>query len=248
MLEPEQPHLVAVGLGPGDPELVTVKGRRAIEAADVIFAPRSRDDETSRALRIAQPWIDPARQQVVPLTIPMQRDPARAQTAYQQIAATIGARLSAQVAGRPAGAARGVYLLLGDPLLYGTFTTLSAALAARYPRIAVTIVPGITSFAAAAARVGLPLSLGDERVAIVPAPVDPGALRELLARFETVVLLKLGRALPQIIAVLDELALLGAAVYAEYLGMPEERIVRAVGSLRDYQAPYLSLLIVRREE
>lgn len=61
MLEPEQPQLVAVGLGPGDPELVTLKGRRAIEAADVIFAPRSRDDEASRALRIAQPWIDPAR-------------------------------------------------------------------------------------------------------------------------------------------------------------------------------------------
>ncbi len=246
MLEPEQPQLVAVGLGPGDPELVTLKGRRAIEAADVIFAPRSRDDEASRALRIAQPWIDPARQQVVPLTIPMQRDPARTQTAYQLIAATIGARLSAHAAAHPT--ARGVYLLLGDPLLYGTFTTLRAALVAHYPRIAVTIVPGITSFAAAAARVGLPLSLGDERVAIMPAPGDPGALRDLLARFETVVLLKLGRALPQIIAVLDELALLESAVYAEYLGMPEERIVRAVGSLRDYQAPYLSLLIVRRAE
>ncbi|NWG21563.1 MAG: precorrin-2 C(20)-methyltransferase [Chloroflexi bacterium] len=248
MQEPEQPQLVAVGLGPGDPELVTVKGRRAIERADVIFAPRSRDDETSRALHIAWPWIDPARQQIVVLTIPMQRDPVRAHAAYRLIAETIGARLSEQTEGRAAVAARGVYLLLGDPLLYGTFSALQAVLVARYPQIAVTIVPGVTSFAAAAARAGLPLSVGDERVAILPAPADPGVLRELLARFETVVLLKLGRALPQMIAVLDELALLEAAVYAEYLGMPEERIVRTVGSLRDYQAPYLSLLIVRREE
>lgn len=246
MLEPELPQLVAVGLGPGDPELVTVKGCRAIEAADVIFAPRSRDDQASRALRIAQPWIDPARQQIVPLTIPMQRDPARAQTAYELVAETIGVQLSALAAARPTGTARGVYLLLGDPLLYGSFTTLQTALAARYPRIAVTIVPGITSFAAAAARVGLPLSLGDERVAILPASGDPDMLRDLLARFETVVLLKLGHTLPQIIAVLDELALLEGAVYVEHLGMPEERIVRAVSSLRDYQAPYLSLLIVRR--
>ncbi|NTU85851.1 MAG: precorrin-2 C(20)-methyltransferase, partial [Chloroflexales bacterium] len=115
-------QLTAVGLGPGDPELVTVKGVRAIEAADVVFAPRSRDGEESRALRIAQPWIDPRRQQVVPLTIPMHHDPAQARAAYRALAEMIGARLSELAARRPQGVARGAYLLLGDPLLYGTFT------------------------------------------------------------------------------------------------------------------------------
>jgi precorrin-2/cobalt-factor-2 C20-methyltransferase len=239
-------QLTTVGLGPGDPELVTIKGVRAIEAADLIFAPRSRPDEASRALRIAQPWIDPQRQQVIPLTIPMHRDPAQAAAAYRTIADDIGARLSELAARSPQGLARGAYLLLGDPLLYGTFTTLRAELAARYPALEVVIVPGVTSFAAAAAQAGLPLSSGDDRIAILPAPAEAGELRGLLAQFETLILMKVGRALPQIVATLDELGLLEGTLYAEHIGMPEERIVRDVGSLRAYQAPYLSLLIVRR--
>lgn len=238
-------QLTAVGLGPGDPELVTVKGLRAIEAADVIFAPRSHDGEESRALRSARPWIDPERQQVVPLTIPMQRETSQSMV-YRAIAATIGARLVELATRHSQGVARGAYLLLGDPLLYGTFTMLRAELAIAYPLVTVVIVPGITSFAAAASRIGIPLSVGDERVAILPAPAEVGALRQLCAHFETVILMKLGRTLPQIIAILDELDLLTGAVYAEYLGMPEERIVRDVSSLRVYQPPYLSLLIVRR--
>lgn len=238
-------QLTAVGLGPGDPELVTMKGLRAIEAANVIFAPRSRDGEESRALRIAQPWIDHERQQVILLTIPMQRVANQA-AFYRTVAVTIGAQLGELAAQHPQGAARGAYLLLGDPLLYGTFTMLWAELAAAYPSINVAIVPGVTSFAATAARVGLPLSVGDDRVAILPAPAEAAVLRALCAQFETVILMKVGRTLPQLVAILDELGLLAGTVYAEHLGMPEERIVRDVASLRGYVAPYLSLLIVRR--
>jgi precorrin-2/cobalt-factor-2 C20-methyltransferase len=231
-------QLTVVGLGPGDPELVTIKGKRAIEAADVVFAPRSRSDEASRALRIAQPWIDPQRQQVVPLTLPMVRDAAQAVATYRAVAEQIGAHL----AGR-----RGVYLLLGDPLLYGTFTYIWGELAARYAELTMTVIPGVTSFAAAAARVGLPLSMHDQRVAIVPASeqMDAAALRVLCARFETIIVMKVGRVLPQLVAALEELGLLDQAIYAEHVGMPEERIVQEVGSLRTYQGPYLSLLIVR---
>lgn len=239
-------RLTVVGLGPGDPELVTVKGVRAITGADVVFAPRSRADEESRALRIARQYIDETRQAVVPLTLPMHRDPALAAQAYREVAETIGARLTELAARR--GEARGAYLLLGDPLLYGTFTSIQAQLEARFPAVEVNILPGVTSFAAAAARAGLPLSAGDERVAIVPTLDRTGAaeLRELLARFETVVLMKVGRALPRLVAALEELDLLGGALYAEHVGMPEERVVRDVGALRGYEAPYLSLLIVRR--
>lgn len=239
-------RLTAVGLGPGDPELVTVKGARAIEGADLIFAPRTRDGEESRALRIARPWLDPGRQELVPLTLPMHRDPHRARAAYRGVAEEIGARLTALAARR--GAASGAYLLLGDPLLYGTFTSVQALLAARYPALEVTILPGVTSFAATAAAAGIPLSAGDDRVAIVPAldRADAAELRELCGRFETVILMKVGRSLPRLVAALEELDLIGGAVYAEHVGMPEERIVRDVGALRGYEAPYLSLLIVRR--
>lgn len=239
-------RLTTVGLGPGDPELVTIKGMRAIEAADLIFAPRSRVDEDSRALRIARPWIDSTRQQVALVTLPMHRDPVHAAAAYRGVAEEIGARLT-ELAARQ-GTARGVYLLLGDPLLYGTFTSIQAELGARYPAVEVEFLPGVTSFAAVAARAGLPLSVGDDRVAIVPALDKTNAddLRELCARFETVILMKVGRALPRLITALEELDLIGGALYAEYIGMPEERVVPDVSTLRDYEAPYLSLLIVRR--
>lgn len=237
-------QLTVVGLGPGDPELVTIKGQRAIEAADVIFAPRSRADEESRTLRIAQPWIDPQRQQVVQLTLPMVRASKRAADTYRAVAEEIGAALARE----PGEHVRGVYLLLGDPLLYGTFTYIWGELVARNPALDVTIIPGVTSFAATAAQVGLPLSMHDEQVAIVPASdqTDTAELHRLCADFATVIVMKVGRVLPQVVAALDELGLLERAIYAEYVGMPGERIVRKVRSLRDYQGPYLSLLIVRQ--
>lgn len=235
-------RLTVVGLGPGDPELVTVKGRRAIEAASVIFAPRSRPGEESRAMGIARPWLDEPRQQVVLLTLPMVRSNARAADTYRAVAAEIGAHLTRQTDGR------GVYLLLGDPLLYGTFIYIRGELNMRYPALAVEFIPGVTSFAATAARVGLPLSMHDERVVIVPAndQTNAAALRPLVARFETVIIMKVGRVLSQVVAALDDLGLLERAIYAEYVGMPEERIVREVDSLRTYEGPYMSLLIVRQ--
>ena len=241
-------NLTAVGLGPGDPELVTIKGLRAIEAASVIFVPRSRDGDASLALRIARPWLDPARQQIVELGLPMTRDPDLLAPAWRAAADRIADEL--QAVGCGAGhKARGAYLLLGDPLLYGTFIYLWGELAARYPQVAVTIIPGVTSFAAAAARAGIPLGTTNERVSIVPASYETNAvqLRRLLSDADTVILMKVGRVLPQVLAALAELSLLDAAIYVERVGMPEELIVRDLRTLHGQQRPYLSLLIVRRK-
>jgi precorrin-2/cobalt-factor-2 C20-methyltransferase len=234
------PQLRAVGLGPGDPELITLKGLRAIQEAELIFVPRSRDGDTSLALRIAEPWIDRQRQRVVELPLPMTRDPDQLGPAWAAAAATIVEHLG--------GGARGVYLLLGDPLLYGTFLYLWRELAHRAPEVAVSVIPGITSFAAAAARGGVPLGATHDRLIVLPASyeADAALLRRLLADFETVVLMKVGPALPQVIAALEELDLLDHALYAERVGMPEELIVRDLRALRGERRPYLSLVIVRR--
>ncbi len=107
----------------------------------------------------------------------------------------------------------------------------------------------MTSFAAAAARAGIPLGTTNDRVSIVPASyeTDAGQLRRLLSDADTVILMKVGRVLPQVLATLAELGLLDAAVYVERIGMPEELIVRDLRALRGQQRPYLSLLIVRRK-
>lgn len=241
------PKLTAVGLGPGDPELITLKGLRAIEAADLIFVPRSVNGEQSLALRIAQPWLHPERQQVVELLLPMTRNADALLPAWQAAAEQIAQSLGQVDHEAP----RGVYLLLGDPLLYGTFTYIWGELAAHHSHIEIEILPGVTSFAAAAARAQFPLSATSDRVAVLPASyeTDAAQLRRLLADYETVILLKVGPVLPQILAALEEMNLLDSALYAERVGMPEERL--AVGpeirALHNQRRPYLSLLIVRRE-
>jgi precorrin-2/cobalt-factor-2 C20-methyltransferase len=245
-----QPYkLTAVGLGPGDPELITVKGKTAIEAAQLIFAPRSQNGEQSLALRIAEQWLNRDRQRIVELPLPMTRDAGQLQPAWATAADTI-AQSFAQLAAHESG--RGVYLLLGDPLLYGTFTYIWTELAQRHPHIAIEIMPGITSFAAGAARAQFVLSTTSDRVAILPATYETnaGQMRQLLSDFDTVILMKVGRVLPQILAALDELNLLETSLYAERVGMPEERIVVGpqLRALQNQRRPYLSLLIVRQQK
>jgi precorrin-2/cobalt-factor-2 C20-methyltransferase len=241
----DQPTLIVVGLGPGDPELVTIKGMRAIEQADVIFVPRSKDDADSVALRIAEPWLT-ARQQVIPVTTPMTRDEDKLKAAWQGVAAEIAQQL---LTGQ--GERCGAYLILGDPLIYGTFTYIAEILRAQYPAIKVEFIPGITSFSAGAARLQTPLSMTSDRIAIVPASreTDVAVLRRLLADFATVILMKAGPVFPGIMAVLEELGLADRAAYVERVGMPEERIFQGA-QLRQMpreRQPYLSLMIVRRD-
>ncbi|MBO9336957.1 MAG: precorrin-2 C(20)-methyltransferase, partial [Roseiflexus sp.] len=114
--------------------------------------------------------------------------------------------------------------------------------------VTVAIIPGVTSFAAAAATAGIPLAMGDERMIIMPASyeTDAATLRRLLTDFETIVLMKAGSALPAIVAALTELDLLAHALYAERVGMPEELIVRDLRTLDLQRRPYLSLVIIRR--
>ncbi len=232
--------LTAIGLGPGDPELITLKGLRALQAADVLFVPQSRDGDQSLALRIAEPWIDRARQTVVALPLPMTRDAGQLRPAWRAAAETIVAELGAD--------RHGAYVLLGDPLLYGTFVYLWRELTALRAPVTVRIIPGVTSFAAAAAAGGIPLAMSNERLIVVPASyeTDTTTLRQLLRDFETVVLMKAGAALPAITATLEELDLLDHALYAERVGMPEELIARDLRSLDPQRRPYLSLVIVRR--
>ncbi len=236
----DHPLLTAVGLGPGDPELLTLKGLRAIQAAEVVFAPRGRDDAPSLALGIAAPWLDRQRQTIVELTLPMVRDAGQIRAAWRSAAETIAATLE--------GGRRGVYLLLGDPLLYGTIIYLRRELVALAPGLELRIIPGVTSFAAAAAISLMPLTIADERLAVAPASyaADLEPLCRLLTDFETVVLLKAGPALPRIVAALEQTGLLEHALYAEYVGMPEELIVRDLRRLDLRRRPYLSLVIVRR--
>ncbi|MEM7343765.1 MAG: precorrin-2 C(20)-methyltransferase [Chloroflexota bacterium] len=248
----QPPHLTCVGLGPGDPDLITIKGLRAMQAAQLIFVPRSKNGEQSLALRIAKPWLDTNKQQIVELPLPMTRNADELIPAWQAAADQIAASFTHYTQNKTlTGSLKGVYLLLGDPLLYGTFTYIWGELATRHPDIQIDIVPGVTSFATAAAKGQMTLSTTSDRVAIIPASYDTDSqhLQKLLADFETVILLKVGPVFRETITTLDEMGLLEASLYAERVGMPEERIASGVElrTLKNERRPYLSLLVVRRD-
>jgi len=233
--------LSAVGTGPGDPELITLKGYRRLQAADVVFVPRSKDGSMSLAQRIVDEFISED-QLVVALPLPMTRNPDLLVPAWESAAEVM---LQVIVANQAQNA---VYLLLGDPMLYGTFTYIWERLVVMAPDLEIDIVPGVTSFAATAAVTKTILSTTDDRLAILPASyeTDTAVLQDLLSRFDTIILMKVGPVLSPILESLDSLGLIDKAVYGERVGMPEEVLVTDVRTLMGQTRPYLSLLVVKK--
>jgi precorrin-2/cobalt-factor-2 C20-methyltransferase len=233
-----RPTLTIVGVGPGDPELLTVKGVRALREADLVFLPKAEDGSESLAGRAVRGWIGAGHQRISELRFPLAGLDDSVKMAWVAHAATVESALF------DAGPeTRGVYPLLGDPMLFGSAVYLIDALRRRGSRIDVAVIPGVTSFATAAAAALAPLAIGDESLVVVSGRIAAKRLPMLLRRFETVVVLKLGRWVPE---VKEAVRSAGASmVYAERLGMPGEHLVRDFNSLPE-PAPYFSLLIVRR--
>ena len=231
-----QGKLYGVGLGPGDPELLTIKAVRVIRDADVLVVPVARHDGESYALDLAAPYLRPE-QRVERLLFPMVRDVA-ARVAHRQAAAR--AVLEHLAAGRDVA-----FLTEGDPTIHSTFLYV---LAEMPEGVAVEIMPGVSAITAAAAQAGIPLVNGEQRLAVLPAAFeeDEASLRTILRTFDTVVLLKAYRMLPRLLPLLDELGLTERAVWVERATHRAGRVVRDVRALREASdLHYLSLLIVR---
>ena len=228
-------RLVGVGVGPGDPELLTLKAVRLIRAADVVFAPVRRAGERSLALEIVTEHLDERRQQVVVVPFPESLDGESWERAAEQVAEALGADRC------------GAFLTEGDPLLFGSFGHVAAALRKLRPDLEIEIVPGVSSVTAAAAAAGVALADYDDRLAVVPAKARLAAVERALIEFDCVVILKVGRVLGDLLALLDRLGLGERAVYVRRCGWPDQQIVKDVRSLAPSPPrDYFALLIVRR--
>lgn len=231
--------LYAVGVGPGDPELLTVKGQRLIASADVIFAPSGRAGESSLALDIASPYIDRERQDVVLLRFPITLSVPLLEETWQAHAGT--------VAGRLEGGESGVLLVEGDPSLYGSFNHLRAALREHHPGLPIEVVPGVSSVMAAAAAADIPLAVRGERVAVLPVVHSAGELSDVLTTFETVVLLKVSAGINIVLDGLESAGRAHEAMWIRRAGMPEQEIERDVRRLRGTRPDYFSMIVVRKD-
>lgn len=227
-----------VGVGPGDPELLTVKAQRLLQQVPVLCVPKSREEGESYALGIVSHLMDPQRQQLLELVFPMTKDRVRLEEhwnrALEQVLVPL--REGQDVA----------FITEGDPSLYSTFQHLYRLIRERLPEIPTEVIPGVSSINGSAAAAGLPLVDGGERLAVLPAAYEGEQLMEILEQFDTVVLLKVHRVMDRILDALEQLGLVDRAVYVSRCGSPEQRIVRDVSILRGQELEYLSLMIVRK--
>ena len=223
--------LYGVGVGPGAPDLMTLRAARLIETAHVIAYP-TLAGAASFARSIAADLIPAGAVEIV-MDVPMSTEREPAQAAYDAGATQIAAALDQ---GQDV-----VCLCEGDPFFYGSFMYLHARLSPRYR---VEIVPGVTSITACAAVAGVPLVARNERLTVLPGPLPEAELRDRIAGAESVVIMKVGRHLPKIRGVIAGLGLTDRAVYVERASLPEQ-VVLPLANAPDV-APYFSMILLTK--
>ncbi|MFF7445244.1 MULTISPECIES: precorrin-2 C(20)-methyltransferase [unclassified Streptomyces] len=226
--------LIGVGVGPGDPELVTVKGVNALRAADVVVVPVMDTGERGRAEATVLHYVPAEKVLRVVFALNERTDRGRREAAWD----AAGERV-AQLLGEHSAVA---FATIGDPNVYSTFTYLAHTIGALVPGTVVETVPGITAMQDLAARSGAVLTEGTEPLTLVPVTAGAAALKEALAGPGTVVAYKFGRQAREVVEALRETGRIDDAVWGSALGLPEES-VRAARELDGEPLPYLSTLI-----
>lgn len=229
--------LIGASLGPGDPELITRRAWAALQSGARWIYPVKKAEESSYALSIVERGGLAVPADAVELVFPMTRD-AEALTKAWVRAAAQTVELLAE--GRDL-----VFLVEGDASTFATFGHLARVARELAPEIEVETIPGVSSFAAAAATAGMPLAEEDETLAIIPAAYGTGVIDHMLDEFDTLILLKVKPLLDEVLELLERRGLLATSCFIEKVGSPDERIIRDLASLKGGKVNYLSLLLVQ---
>ena len=224
--------LFGLGVGPGDPELITVKALRRLRGAAVVVYPApERGDSATRA--IVADYLRPE-QEELPLRMSLRPEDFPAAEVYERIAAAVGDHLAA---GRDVA-----YVCEGDPFLYGSFVYLFERVVPHFP---VEVVPGVSAPMACAAAAQRPLVSRNQVLAVIPAPLPAERIAAVLAHCDAAAILKLGRHFEKVRGVLHRAGLWPWTHYVERATTPAERVMPA-DAVGEGAVPYFSTLLVRR--
>jgi len=226
-----------VGVGPGDPELLTLKALRILQEVPLICTPRSVTSAESYAFDIVRGFLDEQQQEIIRIPFPVDNEAGAAEV-WRNAADTIGGHLSQ---GKDVA-----FITEGDPMLYSTFSYVLDSITSGYPDVTVEIIPGVSSVMAAAASAGVPLVTHGQRLVILPAVYGIDDLSEAIASYDTIVLMKVNRTLLQALANLEKLGLAGKGIYVRRASTAREEVVRDLSKLSEEDLDYFSLLIIKR--
>ena len=232
--------LTLAGVGPGDPSLITLAAVEAIKGATVVAFPISRGGEKSIAAEIAANWITEDKQQL-PLVFPMVAEIGLRKEAWRNAADQLLLAIS--------NGEKVVFLSQGDVSLFSTSSYILLEFKINHPELQIKLIPGVNSFAAAAANAHWPLSFQQDQLLVIPTPDSPGNLEKVLKDSaqltRVVVLLKLGKRWKWVRKLLDKMDLLESSLFAEKIGLFDERVIPA-SQVPASEAHYFSLLLIRQ--
>lgn len=231
--------LYGIGVGPGDPKLVTIKAQEILGSVDMIFAAGSTKNDYSLALNIVQEHLSRTAQTRY-LGFPMSSDPEVLDSAWQANADVV---LEVLDSGRDAA-----FVTLGDTLTYSTYGYLIQTIQAKRPEAKIVTVPGITAYAAAAARMNQPLVEGKESLLVVSGVNDPAEITRWAGAADNLVIMKAYRNYDQIIEALEALPGKRRAMTVSNCCMPEEQVHEDAYERKGSKMPYLSLIVVKKAE
>lgn len=229
--------LFGLGVGPGDPELLTLKAARILQEAPVIAFPQKDKGKASYAYKIIEAQINQDEKDMLGLIFPMTKNQEVLNEKWQIAVEEIWTRLKE---GKDVA-----FVTEGDPLLYSTFIFLMRLMRERYPEVEIEVIPGITSMGGAAARLAVPLADGDDHVAIIPARNDYDEMKRAIEDHDCVVFIKVAKVKDLMLRVLRDLDLLDRAHVVTKVTSEDEKVWN-LDELQDVKLEYLSLMVVRK--
>ena len=238
------PELIAVGCGPGDPDLLTVKAVKAIQNADIIMCPTSKEGKPSIALSVISPILDKTKnQEIVNLVFPMTKDKETLESTWEKNSKILAEGV---LAGKNV-----VYITIGDPYLYSTWIYLHREILKNYPEIKITVIPGIVSMFTFASKVGISLAEGAEKFSVIPSCYDLSQVKEIAKNSDTMVFLKDGHYFDQVIKLLKESGFSDDSIFAIGQDLDTENEIVKKLTLGEVTkdtltSKYFSILVVKR--
>ncbi len=233
---PQPGTLTGIGIGPGDPDLITLKALKVLQAAPVVAFPQGRPGQRGVAQRIVTPHLQ-AHQRQLPLDFPFVVEDDQLQAAWRRAAEQVWEVLQT---GQDV-----VFACEGDISFYGTFTYLADALALAHPQVIINRIPGVCSPMAAVSALGIPLTVQAEKLVILPAFYGVDDLEQTLDWADVVVLMKVSSVYATVWEVLKQRRLLSKSYVVVRASQPDQVIYRDLEHHPHLDLPYFSLMVVR---